>query len=203
MEDIHQRWHRTDPVSLDALLHLPGVVDDNALLNEPYEAWTLVQAALSDAMDTLAAMRASEGEAMAKDLAVQLDSISTKLDAIQVLAPKVGDSYRERLTERIDKVLAEHDVRVQPADIVREVALFAERSDISEEIVRMASHGDQFRETMQSTEAAGRRLEFLTQEMFREANTMGSKANDAEISRHVIDIKAAIERIREMVQNIE
>jgi uncharacterized protein (TIGR00255 family) len=94
-------------------------------------------------------------------------------------------------------------VTLDPADVIREVSLYAERGDISEEIVRLRSHLDQFDSIMKLPESSGRKLEFLTQEMNREANTIGSKANDVEIARHVIEIKTAIERIREMIQNIE
>lgn len=92
---------------------------------------------------------------------------------------------------------------LEPSDILKEVSLFADRSDISEEIVRLRSHLDQFRQIMDSAEPSGRKLDFLTQEMVREGNTIGSKANDVEIARHVIEIKAAVERIREMIQNVE
>jgi uncharacterized protein (TIGR00255 family) len=100
-------------------------------------------------------------------------------------------------------LLQEHDVTVDPSDIVREVGIFAERSDVSEEIVRLSSHLDQFDKIMRQSDSAGRKLEFITQEMFRETNTIGSKANDAEVAQHVVEMKANIERIREMIQNIE
>jgi uncharacterized protein (TIGR00255 family) len=107
------------------------------------------------------------------------------------------------LTDRLNKLLAEFDVRVEATDVIREVGLFSERSDISEEVVRLRHHLDQFDSIMGLDESSGRKLEFITQEMFRETNTIGSKANDADIGRHVIEIKAAIERIREMIQNVE
>ena len=140
---------------------------------------------------------------MAADLDRNRQEIATELAQIESRAPLVVDGYRRRLTERINKLLGEFEISVQPADLIREVGLFAERSDISEEAVRLRSHLDQFAEIMQLDESSGRKLEFVTQEMFRETNTIGSKANDAEIGRHVIDIKAAIERIREMIQNVE
>jgi uncharacterized protein (TIGR00255 family) len=99
--------------------------------------------------------------------------------------------------------LSELNVVLEPADVIKEVGLFCDRSDVSEEIVRLRSHLEQFQATMELPESAGRKLDFLTQEMFREANTIGSKANDVEIAQHVIEIKTAIERIREMIQNIE
>ena len=108
-----------------------------------------------------------------------------------------------RLTERLNRLLSEYEVKIEPTDVVREIGLFTERSDVSEEIVRLRSHLDQFQSTMQLSEGSGRKLEFVTQEMFREANTIGSKANDAEIACYVIEIKTAIERVREMIQNVE
>ena len=111
--------------------------------------------------------------------------------------------YRTRLGERLSKILAEFSVTLDEADLIREVSIFAERSDISEEIVRLRSHLEQFAAIMTLEESSGRKLEFLTQEMFRETNTIGSKANDVQIARHVIEIKAAIERMREMIQNVE
>jgi uncharacterized protein (TIGR00255 family) len=94
-------------------------------------------------------------------------------------------------------------VEVSPADLIKEVAIFAERSDIAEEVVRLASHLSQFQDILNEPESAGRKLEFLTQEMFREANTIGSKASDVEISRHVVEIKGTLEKVRELVQNVE
>ena len=100
-------------------------------------------------------------------------------------------------------MLSELDVQIDRSDLIKEVSIFAERSDIAEEVVRLASHLDQFQAIMNESESTGRKLEFLTQEMFREANTIGSKASDVAISRHVVEIKGALEKIRELVQNVE
>ena len=140
---------------------------------------------------------------MAVDLEQNRTAILAQLDRIERRAPAVVEAYRDRLTDRIGKLLAEFDISSQPSDLIREVGLFAERSDISEEIVRLRSHLQQFGKIMQLAESSGRKLDFVTQEMFRETNTIGSKANDAEITQHVVEIKASIERIREMVQNVE
>ena len=115
----------------------------------------------------------------------------------------MAQGYRERLVERINRILSEHGVTVQPADIVREAAVFAERSDIAEETVRLRSHLDQVLATLAQPDSNGRKLEFLTQEMVRETNTIGSKSNDIEIAHRVVEIKGALERIREMIQNVE
>jgi len=140
---------------------------------------------------------------MAEDLKVNLQAVADSLDEVQTRAPLVAEAYRDRLTERLNKIIAEHDVALDPSDLIKEVGLFADRSDISEEIVRLRSHVEQFTTIMDMKESSGRKLEFLTQEMVREGNTIGSKANDVEIARHVIEIKTAIERIREMIQNVE
>ena len=204
LEMLCDQLHLTESVHLDALLALPGVVDEQAARAFDLETdWPPVEQTLNAALENLSQMRAEEGRAMADDLRVNCQAVAGELAAIEVRAPLVVESYRDRITERLRKLLAEFDVSVDASDVVREVGLFAERSDIAEEIVRLRSHLDQFDAIMQIPESSGRKLEFLTQEMFRETNTIGSKANDAEIARHVIEIKAAVERMREMIQNIE
>jgi uncharacterized protein (TIGR00255 family) len=191
-------------VPMESLLLLPGVVEEDAGRRlETSEDWPLIESVLREALDQLNKMRAVEGQAMRRELESNCRTIAANLEAIEGLAPRVAEHYRQRLTERLNKLLAEHEIRVEPSDVVREVGLFADRVDISEETVRMRSHLDQFAAILQEAESAGRKLEFITQEMFRETNTIGSKANDAEIAGHVVEIKTVIERIREMVQNIQ
>lgn len=193
-----------ESVRLDGLLNLPGVVLDRTNLRRDAEAdWPVIEATLKEALDNLASMRVDEGRAMEVDLAANCQIIARQLESIVARSPLVVDAYRARMTDRLNKLLAELGVTITAADVVREVGLFAERSDIAEETVRLKSHLEQFETIMRNEEACGRKLEFVTQEMFRETNTMGSKANDAEISRHVIEIKTAIERMREMIQNVE
>src|SRR4029077_6370821 len=132
-----------------------------------------------------------------------LQTIARELTHIEVRAPLVIEGYRGRIQERLAKMLAEFGVSVGPADVAREVGLFAERTDISEEIVRLKCHLEQFDKVMQKEEAPGRKLDFPPAEMFRKTNTSGPKPKAAEIARHVIEIKSIIERIREMVQNVE
>jgi uncharacterized protein (TIGR00255 family) len=165
--------------------------------------WPLIQETLLAAMENMASMRVGEGKAMATDLAANCNTIAAQLTQIEARAPLVAEAYRARLTDRLQKTLAEYQISLQAGDLVREISIYAERSDISEEIVRLRSHLVQFDTIMAHEESSGRKLEFLTQEMGRETNTIGSKANDVEISRAVIEIKAAIERIREMIQNVE
>jgi uncharacterized protein (TIGR00255 family) len=204
LEQLSKKWKLERPLAIEALLALPGVVDSDS--RQPVDVaaeWPLARDTLLEAMERMAQMRTDEGRAMAADLAANAAAIAKALDAIESRSPQVADGYRARLTERITKTLAEYEITLQPGDLIREISIYAERSDISEEIVRLRSHLEQFATTLEREESAGRKLEFLTQEMFRETNTIGSKANDVEISRHVIEIKAAIERIREMIQNVE
>jgi len=204
LESLCQQWKVSETILPQNLLTLPGVVDERTgndvdLVGD----WPIVDRTLKEAMESLAQMRTSEGLAMGADLSANCQTIANSLEEIRQRAPQVVDAYRTRLEDRLKKTLAEYDVALDPSDVIREVSLFADRGDISEEIVRLGSHLDQFATIMDLAESSGRKLEFLTQEMLRETNTIGSKANDVEIARHVIEIKAAIERIREMIQNIE
>ena len=204
LQSLYRQWNVNSRIPLESLLPLPGVVEDQtAMAFEPEDDWPVIRATLEAAMGNLSHMRIDEGRAMAADLASNCRTIAAGLDVVEQRAPLVSESYRSRLEERLKKVLAEYHVALEPADLVKEVSLFAERGDISEETIRLRSHLDQFDTIMALPESTGRKLEFLTQEMFREANTIGSKANDVEIGKQVIEIKTAIERIREMIQNIE
>lgn len=201
---LQSRWGANSEVPIESLLVLPGVVNEK--LSDPSVAeadWPVIERTLLAALDQLSKMRRDEGQAMAADLAANCRSIAAVLKQIAGRAPLVVDAFRMRLTERIRTALADHELVLNPADLVREISIYAERSDISEEIVRLDSHLSQFQEIMASQESAGRKLEFLTQEMLREINTIGSKSSDIEIARHVIEIKATIERLREMIQNVE
>jgi uncharacterized protein (TIGR00255 family) len=204
LQGLYRQWDLPGHLSLESLLLLPGVVDDQAnRAFDPAEDWPLINATLEAALENLARMRTDEGRAMAADLAANCRVIAAKLEQIAQRAPLVADGYRLRLEERLKQVLADFQVDLDPGDLVKEVSLFAERGDISEEITRLRSHLDQFDTIAALPESAGRKLEFLTQEMFREANTVGSKANDVTITNDIIEVKTAIERIREMIQNVE
>jgi len=198
------------PFALERLALLPGViVTDNENSETDNEAvGTLLDKTIREALDALQTMRKTEGESMAKDLTANLESLRQSISNITELAPRVAPLYRQRLKERIEKVMTEHGlslgtVPTTDGDFIRELASYADRCDISEELVRFQSHLEQFTSAMQSQEGCGRKLDFLTQELFRETNTIGSKANDADITKHVVEIKTVIERIREMVQNVE
>jgi uncharacterized protein (TIGR00255 family) len=191
--------------TMDRLITLPGVVvtenENSETDNE--KIGLLLEKTIREALDALQTMRKTEGESMAKDLTANVECLRRLIGNITEWAPRVAPLYRQKLKERIEKVMTEQGLSLGDADFVRELAVYADRCDISEEIVRFQSHLEQFTSAMQSRESCGRKLDFLTQELFREADTIGSKANDADITKHVVEIKTVIERIREMVQNIE
>jgi uncharacterized protein (TIGR00255 family) len=186
------------------VLALPGVVPEPGNLTvRADEDWPVIERVLKEALDRLQTMRREEGRAMAQELLAHRDTIAAHLERIRARVPEVALAYRDRLHERVRALLGELDVQLDRNDLIKEVSIFAERSDIAEEVVRLASHLGQFQEMMNDPESPGRKLEFLTQEMFREANTIGSKAGDVEIARAVVEIKATLEKIRELVQNGE
>lgn len=188
----------------DSLLQLPGVIEErNAEALDVEGDWPLLEKVLTEALTRFTQMRREEGKAMGIDLANNCQEIAAHLAEVEQLAPQVVENYRSRITERLNKLLEEFDVTTDPASVIREVGVFADRTDISEEIVRLKSHLDQYSSIMEKEDSAGRKLEFLTQEMFRETNTIGSKANDSEIARRVVEMKTCIERIREQIQNVE
>lgn len=192
------------PTLLAQVLALPGVVPEPASVALDLEQeWPVLEKVLEDAIKRLQQMRLDEGRAMAQELLQLRDHIGGQLDAVRGRVPHVAEAYRERMLDRVRTVLGELDVEMDRKDLIKEVSIFAERADISEEVVRLASHLVQFQEIINEPESAGRKLEFLTQEMFRETNTIGSKASDVEISRHVVEIKGTLEKIRELVQNVE
>jgi uncharacterized protein (TIGR00255 family) len=196
-------------IDLATLMTLPGVIgsvredrrDDERL-------WVFVEQVIRLAIANLDEMRLTEGGRMGETLAADCAIVAERLERVREIAPRAVESYRSRLESKIQRVLQEHDQQVQTVDLLREVQIYADRVDISEEITRLGSHLQMFDDVLAGKEAElrepmGRKLDFILQEMFRETNTIGSKAADAEISSHVVEIKCAIERMRELVQNLE
>jgi uncharacterized protein (TIGR00255 family) len=189
---------------LSQVLALPGVVPEpGQSTSHLHDDWPVLEKVLTQALDMLQTMRQEEGRAMATEFLAHRDTIATHLGRIRARAPQVSMLFRDRLLERVRTLLGELDVKIDRSDLIKEVSVFAERSDIAEEVMRLGSHLEQFQLMMNEPESPGRKLEFLTQEMFREANTIGSKASDVEISREVVEIKGTLEKIRELVQNVE
>ncbi len=187
-------------ITLDMVTAYPGLLKPATETQDLEDTWRSINTALNVALDALTAMKDREGGQLAKDLVARLNHMSEILEEIAARAPTRVEALRERLTARIEAVL-EHDA--DPHRIAQEVTLFADRCDVTEECVRFRSHCSEFLVALESDEVAGRRLNFLLQEMNREANTIGSKANDTEISHMAISIKEELEKVREQVQNIE
>jgi len=189
-------------VTLDQLIRAPGVLQTDEELVEAETIWPIVEKALKAALAALVKMREREGAHLAQDLAARIALMRKAVGKIQKQAPLTAENYRQQLIERIRSAglesLAPDDER-----LVKEIVLFADRSDISEELTRLQSHFQQFEDCQKSKEPVGRTLDFLAQEMNREVNTIGSKANDAVISREVVTLKAELEKFREQAQNVE
>lgn len=190
------------PPDLSLVLTQPGVLvgagDDDAGADE-----AVVEAA-GHALDRLAAMRAAEGATLGDDLRARIDTLTALLAGIEGAAATQPDEVRRRLTDRLNRLLEDAKVPVDPGRLAQEVALIADRADVTEELVRARSHIDQIRKLLAEPKVAiGRKLDFLIQELGREINTIGSKSSAAEISRLVVDGKAELEKIREQAQNLE
>lgn len=215
LSQLHSELGAAAPIDLSQLVNLPGVVED-ASSDDLDEAalWSEFQAVLREALTNLNQMRTAEGESMASKLLADHTEIRQHCEAIHKLAPEVADGYRDRLESKVSSYLESRGLDTDQTDVLKEVQIFADRSDISEELTRLDSHLKMFTDTMQAdgsgsgakereSSLAGRRLDFVIQEMFRETNTIGSKASHATIAQHVVDMKCAIERMRELVQNVE
>ncbi len=190
----------------DVPLSLLGAVPDLFVPSLEREAEVLdgaLKAAFDAALTSLDAMRLREGLALADDLIRRLATIRKHMHGVTARAPHVVEIYKKRLKERADRLRLASDVEVDPGRLEQEVALFADRVDVAEELTRLESHCAHFESLLQSQESVGRRLDFLLQEMAREANTIGSKSQDVAIAHAVVELKAEIERMREQVQNVE
>jgi uncharacterized protein (TIGR00255 family) len=201
MRALQRELNAPGEITIGAILQAPGVLRVPEETLKADEAWPAVERALRGALAELIKMREREGKHLAKDLIHRLKAMRKQLKEIRALHPDVVKKYRAALLDRIQKAglpIAGDDER-----LVKEVSFFADRSDISEELTRVESHLAQFAHHLRRNEPVGRTLEFITQEIFRELNTLGAKANDAAISHHVVAGKAELEKIREQIQNLE
>ena len=204
LSQLHSELGASAPIDLSQLVALPGVVEDAGSDDIDEDAlWNHFDAVLREALTNLNDMRTTEGASMGEKLLADHAEIKDNAASIQKLAPQVVEGYREKLESKVTNLLSSKGLDIAQVDVIKEVQLFADRSDISEELTRLDSHLVMFTDTMESENLSGRRLDFVIQEMFRETNTIGSKASNAEIAQHVVDMKCAIERMRELVQNIE
>ena len=205
LEEMPEEIRSRCTVDLATLLSVPGIIcgDDSQAFVET--ARPILVSLLGEACDRLIEMRTREGG----NLFVELESFGTRmqerLESVASRAPRVVELYRDRLHQRVESLLKEVGASLDESDLVREVAVFAERSDIAEEITRLSGHLEQFFDLLggRDDEPVGRTLDFLTQEMLREANTISSKSADADITRAVVEVKGLIDRIKEQAANVE
>ncbi|MDK2901547.1 MAG: hypothetical protein PWR14_451 [Thermosediminibacterales bacterium] len=201
IEDLKKEFGFKEETSLSLLLSFPDVVTSKEPVFEGKELWEFLYPAVEQAIGDLIYTRKREGTELAKDISMRINHISEIMDKINERVPLVVKNYREKLKERVIEILGKQEVDQERLEM--EIVIFADKSDINEEIVRIFSHIHQFRETMESDKPIGRKLDFILQEINREINTIGAKSNDILISKHVVEVKSELEKLREQVQNIE
>jgi uncharacterized protein (TIGR00255 family) len=192
----------SDRITLEVLVRAPGVLQADESVSDAEAFWPAVEKALKKALDGLVRMREREGTHLAKDLQQRIAVLRKSVERVQKQAPEVLKRYEQHLRERIQNAGLETP-GLDDERLLKEVVYFADRSDISEELTRLQSHFQQFDDCLKTKEPVGRTLDFLAQEMNREVNTIGSKANDSLISREIVNLKAELEKFREQVQNVE
>jgi len=202
LRDLKTSYGLTGDVDLSLVSGFPDIITVDETREDPETIWQALLGGLKEALDELASMRAEEGAALMRDVASRLASIEVLIGRIQAKAPATVEIARKRMSDTLGRLLSEQP---DPVRIAQEIAILAERTDITEELTRLGSHVSQFRAMLADAppEGVGRKLDFLIQEIGREVNTIASKAMDAEISLDVVHIKAELEKIREQVQNIE
>lgn len=202
LNEICDEFKLSHDISLETLIHVGGIIKPVDVPTDTDAVFPVLRDGLDQALAALEKMRKREGDFIARDLFKRLDHIEQQLKKVKTGSSGLIDVYQQRLKERIS-VLTQDVIEIDPGRIAQEAAILADRSDISEEIVRSESHLKQFRQIMQNDEAAGRKLNFLLQEFHREFNTMGAKIGNAEVSHLIIDVKSELEKMREQIQNIE
>jgi uncharacterized protein (TIGR00255 family) len=203
LTSLKERYSVRDEISLGLLARFPDLITvekNTTSEGEHDEIWECLEAAASQALANFVAMRETEGEALKINILEKLDGIEAAIKRVEKRAPLVASDYRQRLLDRLAEI---KELDVDESRIITEVAIFADKACIDEEITRMFSHISQMRSILEETTPVGRKLDFLIQEMNREVNTMGSKSNDLEITGIIVDTKSEIEKIREQIQNFE
>lgn len=205
MKDIGEAIGSDERIGVSHIARFPDVLSvENGQDEDPEELWNLVEEALGRALDGITGMKSAEGRKLAEDILLKIDDLERSRESLMLRAPLVPEEYRLRLDMRITELLGSRKGEIMdPARLAGEIALFADKCAIDEELVRLHSHLSQFREALKAGGVVGKKLDFIVQEINREINTVGSKANDIEITNLVIGMKSELEKIREQIQNIE
>ena len=185
------------------ILKSPDVINQKDMRADAETLWSKLESAIDTAIDNVIAMRKAEGNNIYQDLVARINLLREQLGKIEQRALQVPVEAQKRINDRINELLKEHGSIIDPERLAQEIAIFADKTNITEEIVRLKSHFEQFIKTIQSRQAVGRKLDFLVQELNREVNTIASKANDFTITTVAVDMKSEIEKIREQIQNVE
>jgi len=201
MRTLQKELNASGEITIGAILQAPGVMRAPEETIDSNRAWPAIERAVQTALVELIKMREREGKHLAKDLIRRLKALRKQIKEIRALHPEVVKKHRVSLLERIQK--ADLPIAADDERLLKEISFFADRSDVSEELTRVESHLAQFAHHLRKNEPVGRTLEFITQEIFRELNTLGAKANDAAISQRVVGCKSELEKIREQIQNLE
>ncbi len=201
LRDVNGELGLDDDLTLSCVARFPDVFNVRKVIEDEDFIWSMVKQAADTALEKFIAMRETEGERMKADIISRLDYILGLVEKVEEQSPKTVENYRNKLYSKMSDIL--EGKNIDESRILMEAAIFSEKIAVDEETVRLRSHIAQFRELLSSSEPVGRKLDFLVQEMNREANTTGSKAQDIEVTRIVVDIKSEIEKIREQIQNIE
>lgn len=201
LKSMVDKFGLKDDISVSNVARFTDIFKSERKEEDDEEVWQLVKNVLDPALESFIAMREREGERLYKDMAARIEYMKTLADAIDKRSPETVEEYKQKLYARIKELVEDKDI--DDARILTEVAIFADKVAVNEEIVRLSSHFDEFANIASSNEPAGRKLDFLVQEINREVNTTGSKANDIEIAKTVVELKGEIEKLREQIQNIE
>lgn len=202
-QEIQSRYGLKEELSLSLLTRISEGINVSYLERGEDEFWQSIEPALDLAITRILEMRLQEGNQLKNDIFAKIDSIKSKLVQIEHYAPRIIEAYRVKTRERISELLLQMNAELDEMRLANEIALYADKTNINEEIVRIYSHLDQMQQILSLDEPVGRKLDFLVQELNREINTIGSKSPDIDVSNLVIDLKSDIEQIREQIQNIE
>lgn len=201
LRTANEELQLTDDITLSTLIKFSEIFNVQKAAEDEEQIWSDISSVAKCALDKFVSMRCAEGEQLKTDLLLKIQNIEEIISIVEAASEQTAESYRERLYTKLKEVL--EDTNIDEQRIVTEAAIFAEKIAIDEEIVRLKSHIKQFRELLESDEPIGRKLDFLIQEINREINTMGSKAQNLEVTKCVVNMKSEVEKIREQVQNIE
>jgi uncharacterized protein (TIGR00255 family) len=201
LRSLCDKFDLEDDITLSVVSKFPDIVKTGRVEEDKDEIWDTLNHAIGSSLQELMDMRVREGQKLASDILQRAEYIRSIVKFIEERSPEVVKDYKTRLEERIKELTA--DICIDDARLASEAAFFADKSSITEEVVRLYSHLEQLPVILSQDEPVGRKLDFLVQEMNREINTIGSKANDLIIARHVVDVKSELEKIREQIQNIE